>query len=541
MLSIQNTSYTHQDKSLLFKNITLAVHQHSKVALIGNNGSGKSTLLKMIAGELDVDQGKIDIRSTPYYLPQIFGQYNQLSVAQALKVNDKLNALNKILLGELTEENYTTLNEDWTIEERCRQALESWQLQDVDLMQKLETLSGGQKTRVLLAGITLHQPELILLDEPSNHLDGQGRKLLYDFLANSTSTIVVVSHDRKLLNLLDTVFELSKDGIRAYGGNYDFYLEQKQKALHSLYQDVQSKEKALLKAREKERENIERQQKLDSRAKRKGQKAGIARIMMNTLQNNAQKSSSRIKDVHQEKTEEMTTQLQALRSSLPDLDKIKFEFNHSLIHKGKVIFKAQGINHRYGHHFLWQKDLSVQINSGERIVLEGLNGSGKTTLIHIIMNIINPCIGTVRADKLKILYLDQDYSLIADGISVYQQAQRFNTTSLAEHEIKIRLSRFLFFKDDWDKPCSTLSGGEKMRLALCMLIIDNKSPDMIILDEPTNNLDIENIKILSAAIKQYQGTLLVVSHDRSFLKELDIEKFIHLPAAKESFAQVHLH
>src|SRR5690606_20503874 len=143
------------------------------------------------------------------------------------------------------EAHFNTLNDDWTIEDRCNEALQYWQIRDLDLSQKMETLSGGQKTKVFLAGIFIHQPELVLLDEPSNHLDIAGRQLLYDFIQSTKSTLIIVSHDRKLLNLLDIICELNKNGIKVYGGNYDFYLEQKEIETNALNQDIQSKEKAL--------------------------------------------------------------------------------------------------------------------------------------------------------------------------------------------------------------------------------------------------------------------------------------------------------
>ncbi len=528
MLILQNISYTHPNKDLLFDNINLTVNYHDKIALIGNNGSGKSTLLKIIAKELRPLGGLINVVSEPYYAPQIFGQYNHFSVGQALKVEGKLNALKEILNGNVTEGNYALLDDDWTIEERCNDALKYWQLTDLDLSQKMETLSGGQKTKVFLAGISIHQSELVLLDEPSNHLDILGRQLLYDFIQSTKSTLIVVSHDRKLLNLLDTVSELSKRGIIVYGGNYDFYVEQKQIENNALNQDLQNKEKALRKAKEKERETLERQQKLNSRGKGKQEKAGVARIMMNTLRNNAENSTSKMKGVHAAKIGDISQELQELRSALPDIDKMKFGFDNSTLHKGKILFKAADINYSYNNHLLWKENLTFQITSGERYALKGLNGSGKTTLIKLILEKIEPQIGKVyRADN-KSVYIDQDYSLINNHLKVYEQAQQFNASALQEHEIKIRLNRFLFTKDDWDKSCSALSGGEKMRLMLCCLIIGNQSPDIIILDEPTNNLDIQNIEILTAAINEYQGTLIVVSHDIYFLEQTKIEQIIQL-------------
>jgi ATPase subunit of ABC transporter with duplicated ATPase domains len=528
MLILQNISYTHPNKNLLFDTINLTVNQQEKIALIGNNGSGKSTLLKIIAAELQPLDGVLNTLAEAYYVPQIFGQYNQLTIGQALKVEDKLNALQEILNGNTSGENFNVLNDDWAIEDRCNEALKYWQLDNLDLSQKMETLSGGQKTKVFLAGISIHQPELVLLDEPSNHLDVSSRQLLYEFIQNTKSTLIVVSHDRKLLNLLNTVCELSKHGIKVYGGNYEFYTEQKQLENNALNQDLQSKEKALRKAKEKERETAERQQKLDSRGKAKQEKAGISRIMMNTLRNNAENSTSKMKGVHAEKIGGISQELQELRSALPEIDKMKFGFDNSALHKGKILFKATEINFRYNNKFLWKDNLTFQITSGERLVLKGLNGSGKTTLIKIILGKLVPQIGAIYKAENKSVYIDQDYSLIDNQLKVYEQAQQFNTTALQEHEIKIRLNRFLFTKDDWDKSCSALSGGEKMRLMLCCLTIGNQSPDIIILDEPTNNLDIQNIEILTAAINEYEGTLIVVSHDETFLEQTKIDQTIQL-------------
>ncbi|OMQ09072.1 ribosomal protection-like ABC-F family protein [[Flexibacter] sp. ATCC 35103] len=528
MLILQNIAYKHSNTNLLFDTISFTINNQDKIALIGNNGVGKSTLLKIIAGELQPSNGELKVSSEPYYIPQIFGQYNHFTIGEALRVNHKLNALAAILDGNVTEENLTVLNDDWTIEERCNAALKYWQLSDLDLAQKIETLSGGQKTKVFLAGISIHEPQLVLLDEPSNHLDYTARELLYNFIDSTNSSLIIVSHDRKLLNLLNTVYELSKRGISIYGGNYDFYAEQKEIEKTALNHDLQSKEKALRKAREKERETAERQQKLDARGKKKQEKSGVARIMMNTLRNNAENSSSKLKSVHVEKIDGISKELRELRSALPDVDQMKFGFDNSGLHKGKILFKANAVNYSYKEQLLWKKDLNIEIISGERIVLKGTNGSGKTTLIKIILGNLEPKSGTVYAAPNKSVYIDQDYSLINNELKVYDQAQQFNSAGLEEHEIKMRLNRFLFHKEYWDKPCSALSGGEKMRLMLCCLTINNESPDMIILDEPTNNLDIQNIEILTAAINEYQGTLIVVSHDESFLEAINMEKTIEL-------------
>lgn len=528
MLMLQGVSYTHPNKNILFKDLDLAINRQDKIALIGNNGSGKSTLLRILAGRLQPSAGTIKADVQPYFVPQLLGQYNELTIAEALGVAEKLTALREILAGNVTEQNMAMLNDDWDIEERCTEALAHWQLSALLLDQKMATLSGGQKTKVFLAGIAIHQPQIVLLDEPSNHLDADSRAVLYDYIRNTKDTLVVVSHDRTLLNLLNTVYELNKNGITAYGGNYEFYARQKEIAVNAFNEDLREKEKALRKAKQVERETIERQQKLDARGKKKQEKAGLPTISMNTLRNNAEKSTSRIKDVHAEKVENISDEVARLRKEIPDKDKMKIGFDDSVFHKGKILVKGDAVNFGYRESLLWQQALNFEILSGDRVAIKGANGSGKTTLIKLILGEMQPQHGSLYHAEFKSIYIDQDYSLVNHSISVFEQVQKFNTGNMEEHELKSRLTHFLFTKEHWDKLCTALSGGEKMRLALCCLTISSEAPDMIVLDEPTNNLDIQNIQILTDAIKDYKGTIVVVSHDAYFLNEIDTRQTICL-------------
>ena len=251
-ISIQQITYIHADKEILFKDLTLSVNKGQKIALIGNNGSGKSTLLQIIAGWLPPSSGTVVRPDDIYYIPQHFGQYDGQTIAQALRVDKKIEALHAILNGDVSVENFNTLDEDWNIEERIQAALESWGLGDKTASLPLCQLSGGEKTRVFLAGMEIHSPSVILLDEPTNHLDIQGRKRLYDFIKKAASTLIIVSHDRTLLNLLNTTCELTPNNITTYGGNYEFYKEQKGIMLNALQQQLEEKEKELiLKALEK--------------------------------------------------------------------------------------------------------------------------------------------------------------------------------------------------------------------------------------------------------------------------------------------------
>lgn len=528
MFTIHDVSYRHPNRDLLFTDVNLMINKHDKVALVGSNGSGKSTLLEIMAGIRFPSEGHVKTLTPPYLVPQHFGQYNDTSVAAALKIEVRLNALKEILKGNVTDENLTLLNDDWSVENRCDEALHYWGLMGVSPGQKMSTLSGGQKTKVFLAGIQIHQPELVLLDEPSNHLDLEGRELLYRYVENTKNTLVTVSHDRSLLNLLNATIEIGRHGLVLYGGNYDFYSVQKELENDVLVQELRSKEKLFRNSREVERQTVERQQKLDARGKKKQEKAGLPTISMNTLRNNAEKSTARIKNVHDGKVGQMAAELTELRKALPDISKMKMNLDDAVPHHGKRLITAIEINVSYSDQWIWKTPLSFQINSGDRIAIKGPNGAGKTSLIRMILGQLQPGNGTLESVPLSAIYVDQDYSLINNSLSVYEMAEQYNSGELQEHDIKIRLNRFLFTKSDWSKPCAGLSGGEKMRLTLCMLGIAHQSPGLIVLDEPTNNLDIENVKILTDVINQYAGTLIVVSHDEYFLTEINTTREIRV-------------
>lgn len=528
MILLQNISFGFPGGNLLFNHINLTIPSSSKSALVGSNGMGKSTLLKIIANEIQPQEGTVNIQGEIFYVPQMFGNFNHLTIAECLNIDQKLFALEKITVGEVDEHYFEILNDDWDIEERCRNALQYWNLQNFDLNQKLENLSGGQKTKVFLAGIQINQPNVIILDEPTNHLDLEGRKLLYDLIEKVNATVVIVSHDRMLLNLVDTIFELSNQGIATYGGNYDFYTEQKEVEDEALQNDIHAKERALKKAKEKERETIERKQKLDARGKQKQEKSGVARIMMNTLRNNAEKNTSKLKSVHAEKISGISGDLRDLRSSVRNSDQMKVNFNDSGLHSGKILMTVENVNYSFGSEKLWKKNLDLEVRSGDRISIQGANGSGKTTLIKLLLGSIQPSVGNINPSEFNSIYIDQEYSLIDNELTLYDFVQTFNDSALQESEVKTLLSRFLFNKDTWDKKCGVLSGGERLRLLLCGLSISNKAPDMIILDEPTNNLDLQNVEILTNSIKDYKGTLLVISHDEIFLEEIGIDKEVVL-------------
>ena len=541
-ISIQQISYIHPDKEVLFSDLNFAISKGQKLGLVGNNGCGKSTLLQIIAGQLSPSSGVIVRPDDLYYIPQHFGQYDSLTIAQALQIERKQQALHAILAGDVSNENFTILNDDWNIEERSIAALDLWVLGQFTLSYPMNLLSGGEKTRVFLAGMDIHHPSVILMDEPTNHLDSSGRQRLYDWVEKYRSTLLVVSHDRTLLNLLPEICELEKHQINYYGGNYEFYKEQKTLMQEALQQRIEEKEKALGIARKVARETAERRDKQNVRGEKSNIRKGVPRIVLNALQGKSEKSTSKLTGVHQEKAEKLTNERNQLRGSLSPTAALKTDFNSSSLHTGKILVTAKEINFSYHSNSinndiqensiskqqLWQAPVSFQLKSGDRLRIEGANGSGKTTLLKLITGQLQPQEGTLTRTDFSYVYLNQEYSIIDDRNSILEQAYAFNSRNLPEHEIKIILNRYLFPASEWDKSCRKLSGGEKMRLAFCCLMISNNTPDMFILDEPTNNLDIQSIEIITATIKNYAGTVIAISHDNYFIQEIGVEQCILL-------------
>jgi ATPase subunit of ABC transporter with duplicated ATPase domains len=332
-----------------------------------------------MAGDLVPSRGQIKRVVQPYYVPQLTGRQDETTIAQAMRIGDKWQALQAILAGQVTDALLESLDEDWEIEKRCAEALADWGLGHLSLDGKMGSLSGGEKTRVLLAGIAIHKPPAVLLDEPSNHLDGGARAILYDYVRSAAGALVVVSHARSLLRLLPGVVELSKKGIKTYGGDYDFFVKQRQLEDEALQQGISDKEKEVRRARESARESMERQQRLEARGRGKQEKAGLPTILLKTFQNNAEKTGARLKGIHTQKIGAATRELDQLRNELADPDKMRMNLESSSLHRGKLLLTARKINHcddrvmtREGEAGdfgdtawpLWKEALSFELRSG---------------------------------------------------------------------------------------------------------------------------------------------------------------------------------
>lgn len=525
IISVRDFTYQHTSREQLFEHITLHIEEGQKVALIGKNGVGKSTLLRAIAQH--AAYAEVEVKGTPYYIPQDLSAWDGCSVSEVLGVEAKLAALHAILDGKTDEELYELLNDDWDIENRIATALDFWDLSDVTPDTPMSLLSGGQKVKVFLSGLLIQQPRLILLDEPTNNLDVYAREKLFRWIDETKATVLLVSHDRKLLQLLSGIYELFADKIVYYPGNYDTYVEQKEQAHEALVRQLENQQGELRRAKRVQQKVTERRQRIDSRGKEKTAKKSLPTIIANARRSSAENTTASMSGKHEEKIAEMTNQIRSLSETIKKSKPLKIELDDSQLHQGKVLVEMVGANFSYNQQWLWNEGLNVSIRSGERVWLKGLNGAGKTTFIKLVVGSLLPTKGIVKTAIFDYLYLDQAYSLINTEKTVYEQAQGYNI-NMPEHEVKRHLARSLFPAETWDKPCSVLSGGEKMKLSLCLLLISRKIPDMLILDEPTNNLDIDSMEVLSSTVQGYSGTLLVVSHDMYFIEQMQLVKIIEL-------------
>ncbi len=525
---LRGISYRHTNQQPLFSNISLSVPEGAKVSLIGANGVGKSTLMQIMAGRLTPATGSVTASSHLCYIPQNTAPDSR-NVAEMLGVAGKIEALRAICAGSVDPILFDTLSDDWDIEDRCHTALAQWGLSHIGPDTPASELSGGERTKAMLAALALHSPDTVLLDEPTNHLDRTARARLYRYIEQTSATLIVVSHDITLLNLLNTTYELTSEGVKSYGGNYDFYRKQRDAEEQSLTEQIEAGHNALRTARKRAQEAQQRQERRTAQGERNKSKGGTARIIMNARGAQAENSTSQLRLRHTAIIEQTQQKLNLLRQRQTHRAELKIDFNNAVIHTGKRLVRASGLCFAYNDGAtLWSHPLDIEICSGGRVHIAGDNGSGKTTLVRLLLGHLTPTHGRVERADFSTACLDQEYKALDTPLTVLQMAERHNVRHLADHDIKMRLDRALFPASSWDKPCHTLSGGERMRLMLCCMMISDHSPDLFVLDEPTNNLDIESLAILTDTIREYRGTLMVISHDDRFIDQIGITQTIDL-------------
>ncbi len=502
-LVARHLSFTLPTGETLFDNVDLAVNKGDRIALMGRNGVGKSTLLKVLAGAIRPTSGSIDLSTTSYV--------DQLDEG----IDDR---------GDQTLMDYMNVaNEEWWRIQIYYEKMFGQELPDVSM--KLKQLSGGEYMRLKLAIATFKEPKILLLDEPTNHLDISSKEVLRKFIEKFAGGVVIVSHDTYFVDqVAKEVWELSEQKLKKYGGNY-------QKVTQIKEQDDEARQRRLMDA-EKEitraKETLVREQKRASRSVGTGKRMAGDRSMSamergyfkNRATASAGKKSEKIKSNINE-ARERTVINRKVKNKMAKLDISETEG-----FKGKMLLGIKDCSLIVGGRELIG-DINFSVGYGERIVLSGKNGSGKTSFIKMLLGSPASDIElrgqeVKRAPNLPSMYVSQRYDQIDRKKSLIDNIFLANPR-ISLQEARTILGNLLFKKQhEVDKLAKSLSGGETARLAFA--IVSASPVSLLVLDEPTNNLDVETVDIIAETLKQFEGAILVVSHDIDFLKKINIDK-----------------
>lgn len=498
----------------ILNKVSLSVNERERIAIIGKNGSGKSTLMKLVAGSLEPDSGrrilqggvKVEmLAQNPKFddaatvkdalnleLKEIFDARDEYAaVLEALgrdPHNKELNARQDELIK------FIEAKDGWQIERKIERVLEEFKLKEYE-NRAVASLSGGEIRRVALGALILKKPDVLLLDEPTNHLDVYMVRFLEDMLKSSRQTIVFISHDRYFIDALATrSIEIEDGALASFDGGYANYLAKKEEILASLA---------------KSHETLLKQLKAEEEWLRRGVKARLKR-------NEGRKE--RVLAMR----EEAKKNPGVIRRVRLELERASKNFNQTQsVNRKKMLFEIKQLSKTIGGKQLF-RDFNARVLQGERIAIVGRNGSGKSTLIKILLGFEKPSNGEIKRGEVRVGYFDQSRSALDDDKSLIETF----CPNGGDH-VMVRgrnmhvygyLKNFLFPKEFLDKPIGVLSGGEKNRVALALLF--SKEYDVLVLDEPTNDLDIATINILEDYLQSFEGAIIIVSHDRYFVDKI---------------------
>ncbi|MEU6727013.1 ABC-F family ATP-binding cassette domain-containing protein [Nonomuraea wenchangensis] len=500
-----------------------------RTGLIGVNGSGKSTLLKIIARELAPRSGSVTVTGEVGYLPQNVPLVAARTVSDLLEISAKRAALHAVESGDVAEEHFTAIGDDWDVEERARAELDRLGLAHLGLDRTVGTLSGGETVMVALAAQLLKRPDVLLLDEPTNNLDLDARERLYAAVTAWQGVLVVVSHDRALLELVDQIAELREGGVRFYGGNLTAYEEQAAAEQEAALRTVRAAESEV---RRQQRELVEARIRID-RNIRAGKKAAAnnraPKIVANGLKRKAQVTAGKQRTLHEEKLEEARERLGEAEQAVRGDAEIRIELPGTEVPSGRTVLSLplappqpappaeteEGETAEEDAADLVVPLETLVVRGPERIALLGRNGSGKTTLLKRI--------AAGEGVHVPVRYLPQRLDLLDDALSIIDNV-RAVAPSASVNEIRARLARFLFRGQRAAQAVGTLSGGERFRATLAALLSAEPPPQLLLLDEPTNNLDLASVRRLAEALAAYRGALIVASHDLPFLETIGVTR-----------------
>ncbi|MEW2122403.1 ATP-binding cassette domain-containing protein [Streptomyces sp. NPDC007259] len=520
-LTCSSLSFAWPDGSWALESLDLTVGP-GRTGLIGLNGAGKSTLLRLLAGELRPTGGRISVSGDVGYLPQNLVLDTELRVDTALGIDTVREALHAIEAGDVGEERFAAVGDDWDVEERARATLDGLGLGHIGLDRTIGEMSGGECVLLRLAALLLARPGVLLLDEPTNNLDLYARRRLYAAVDAWHGVLVVVSHDRELLERVDQIADLRDSTVTWYGGNLSAYEEAlavEQEAAERMVRvaeaDVQRQKRELAESQVK-----------SARRRRYGQKlfeqGSVPKIAASARKRSAQESAGKQRLMHTSRLADAKERLDDAVDAVRDDDEIRVELPRTKVHPGRGVLVLRDLELAYGARVRGQ----YEVRGPERIALVGRNGAGKTTLLRTLAGELAPVSGEA-VTEVPLRFLPQRLDVLDDGLSVVENVARFAPDATNNH-IRARLAHFLFKGARADRAAGTLSGGERFRAALAALLLAEPAPRLLMLDEPTNNLDMASVRKLTAALDAYEGALIVASHDVPFLESLGITRWLLL-------------
>lgn len=527
LVRIAHISFSWPDGTPVFDDLSATIGA-GRTGLIAPNGSGKTTLLRLIAGDLTPHAGHVEVIGNLAWLPQHLPLSGELRVAQALGIAPQLDAMAQIAMGKADAALFEIVGDQWDIEDRTRVALGRVGLGDIDVARPLHTLSGGEVMALGLASRLLAQPDVLLLDEPTNNLDREARERLYRVLDDWTGCLIVASHDRSLLERMDQIAELGRHTLRVYGGGYGLYRAAVDVEQHAAEQTVRSLRQEVRRERRDMQQARERTERRAGNAARKVPNAGLPKIVAGGLKRAAQVSAGKSHDTHAARVDEARTRLGTAVDALRETPTFDLSLPNTRVPAGRQVFSGEGLQLlRDGEPVFSSEGLNIDIRGPERIAVTGPNGAGKSTLLRILSGDLEVSAGTIYRGPGRIAYLSQRLDLLDPSATVADNFASFTGGMPATDRANL-LARYLFRGPRMALPVEALSGGERLRAVLACVLHAEPAPTLLLLDEPTNNLDLDAIAQLEAALRAYEGALVVVSHDERFLEAIGLTRSVRL-------------
>jgi len=488
-----------------------------RTGLVGRNGAGKSTLLRLIAGLLRPASGQIDVSGEVGYLPQTLTLRQDATIAELLGIDATVAAIRAIEAGDADERHFDTIGDDWDIEARAGEALDQLGFSAADLDRRVAEVSGGEAMLIAITGLRVRRTPITLLDEPTNNLDRPTRAKLAEFVDKWPGTLVVVSHDLELLEYMENTTELYGGMLSTYGGRYSAWKEHQEQEQAAALQAARSAQQAL---KVEKRQRVEAETKLARRertAKKTQQHGGIPKILAGNRASKAQASAGAMRSTLDDKVQSAQAAVDAADARVRQEEHINLVLPDPDVPRGRRIAE------------LYDNDRTVVIQGPERVALVGANGSGKSTLISQLVNGMAATPGRPHGKLLTDLvgYLPQRLDGLDDDASALANVQAL-APQTPVGTIRNQLARLLLRGDSPDRPVRTLSGGERFRVSLARLLLAEPPAQLLVLDEPTNNLDLTSVEQLAEALDAYRGALLVVSHDFAFLERIGVDTVVEL-------------